>query len=291
VLAEIRAGFGAVYRHPQLRPLAQAIAAHFVCSGLVWSVLILFASRELGLSGFAIGAIYSASGAGLLLGSLLAASLAARLGVGRTAVLGVTLVALGVTLSVAGGGRASVTMLALGNFAVGLGLQVHGINTLSLRQRITGGELLGRVNATFRFGNLAAAATGALLAAALASAGLGSRGILAVGAVAFWAPPLILARALSALRGLIGCTMSSAKPPLAEARPRGGATAARSVSRCAAEKGISAAHGLERESAHDPSASLTPGPGALQMLPCSPRGACAPPPIASRRPASSLKPT
>jgi MFS family permease len=202
VLAEIGAGLAAVYRHPQLRPLAQAIAAHFLCAGLVWSVLILFASRELGIRPLGIGAIYAASGVGLLVGSLLATTFAARLGVGRTAVLGVVLVALGVLLFPLAGGAEwqALATLAAGNFAVGVGLQVHGINTLSLRQRIVGPGLLGRVNATFRFGNFSAAAAGALLAAALASVGIGSRGMLAVGAVAFWLPPLILSRALSVLR-------------------------------------------------------------------------------------------
>jgi predicted MFS family arabinose efflux permease len=202
VLAEIQAGFAAVYRHPRLRPLAQAIALHFVCAGLVWSVLILFASRELGIRPFGIGAISASAGSGLLVGSLLAPGLATRFGVAPPLVLGSLLVALGVLPFPFAGGPEwlALALLALGNFCFNVGIQVHGINLVSLRQRIVPSELLGRVNATFRFANFAAAAIGSLLAAALGSAGFEPRAILAVGAAAFWLPPLVLARALSALR-------------------------------------------------------------------------------------------
>jgi hypothetical protein len=91
-------------------------------------------------------------------------------------------------------------VLALGNFAFSVGIQVHGINLVSVRQRIVASQLLGRVNATFRFANFAAGALGALLAAALASAGLGSHKIIALGALGFWLPPLLNARAFRVLR-------------------------------------------------------------------------------------------
>jgi predicted MFS family arabinose efflux permease len=104
ILREIRAGFSAVYGHRLLRPLAQAIATHFLFAGVVWSVFILSANRDLGIRPLGIGAMAAAGGVGLLLGSVAAPRLAVRLGLRATLVLGSLLVALGVLLYPLAGG-------------------------------------------------------------------------------------------------------------------------------------------------------------------------------------------
>ncbi|HTO54241.1 MAG TPA: MFS transporter [Myxococcota bacterium] len=198
IFAGIASGASAVLRHRELRPLAEAIAAHFLFAGLVFSVLIFFANRELGIPALGIGALSASAGAGMVLGSLLAPRMAARRGVGETLVTGSVLVALGVLAFPLAHGPTWVAcgVLALGQLAFGAGIQIHGINLVSLRQAIVAPELLGRANATFRFLNSGAATLGALAAAALSSAGLAPRALLAVGAVGFWIPPLVLAHAL-----------------------------------------------------------------------------------------------
>ena len=61
------------------------------------AVLILFATREIGLSAGAIGVAYACGGLGCVLASMSAQRLSARFGIGPVIVHGLILTALGVT--------------------------------------------------------------------------------------------------------------------------------------------------------------------------------------------------
>lgn len=162
------------------------------------AVLILFATRDLGLSAGAIGLSYVCGGAGCVLASALAERLSARWGVGPVIVHGLILSALGWQAYGLIGGPPWLATLLLGlaMLLFDFGAVLYGINYLALRQAITPDRLLGRMTATMRFFTVAAAPLGSLVGGALASQiGLRST-LLAVGllglmlstAAVLWSP-------------------------------------------------------------------------------------------------------
>jgi len=80
-----------------------------------------------------------------------------------------------------------VSLLIAAHFLLTLGIQVHGINLMSLRQAVTPHPLQGRMNASFRVVNVCAMMLGALLAGVLGEA-IGSRATLFVGACGMFLP-------------------------------------------------------------------------------------------------------
>jgi predicted MFS family arabinose efflux permease len=145
------------------------------------AVLILFATRDLGLSAGAIGLTYMAGGLGCVLASASAERLSARLGIGTAIVLGLGLTALAWQAFGFVRGEAHVAGLALGAtmLVFDFGAILYGINYLALRQAITPDRLMGRMTATMRFFTVSAAPLGSLAGGALATA-IGLRGTLLV---------------------------------------------------------------------------------------------------------------
>ena len=80
-----------------------------------------------------------------------------------------------------------VSSLIAAHFLLAFGIQVHGINLMSLRQAITPQRLQGRMNASFRFINVCAMMVGALVAGLLAEM-IGLRLTLAIGACGMFLP-------------------------------------------------------------------------------------------------------
>ena len=143
------------------------------------AVLILFATRELGLSAGAIGVVYACGGLGCVLASASAQRLSARLGIGPVIVHGLILSAFAWQAFGLIGGPPLIATLALGAAMLifDFGAVLWGINYLSLRQAITPDRLLGRMTATMRFFTVASAPLGSLVGGALAT-GIGLRGTL-----------------------------------------------------------------------------------------------------------------
>jgi MFS family permease len=174
--AEIREGLALVWNNPTLRSLAVVAAAWQVLHHMQVAVLILFATRELGLSAGAIGIAYMAGGLGCVIAAASAERLARRFGVGPLIVYGLLLTAFGwQTFGLIRGPAAVATVaLGVGMLLFDFGAVLWGINYLSLRQAITPDRLLGRMTATMRFLAIAAAPLGSLVGGALAT-GIGLR--------------------------------------------------------------------------------------------------------------------
>ncbi|MGH8714692.1 MAG: MFS transporter [Casimicrobiaceae bacterium] len=162
------------------------------------AVLILFATRDLGLSAGAIGLCYVLGGVGCVLASASAERLSARLGVGPVIVHGLILSAFGWQAYGLIDGPPWLATLLLGTamLVFDFGAILYGINYLALRQAITPDRLLGRMTATMRFFTVASAPVGSLVGGALASAiGLratllvvGMLGLLLSAAAVLWSP-------------------------------------------------------------------------------------------------------
>lgn len=170
VRAEIAEGLRFVYGHRLLRPMAEAIALHFLFVGMVYSVFVLYAVRELGLGPAALGVVFAGLGPGFMLGALLAPRAGARFGRGRVMAWAplVTAAGTGLVPLAGGGATAAVATLVAAHVVSACGIQLNGIHLVSLRQAVTPHRLQGRMTASFRFVNLLASGVGALAAGWLA---------------------------------------------------------------------------------------------------------------------------
>ena len=183
LLREVGEGLAVVLGNPLLRAIAGCTATWNLFSNVIFAVLVLWATRDLGLEAAALGLVFAAQGVSALAGALLAAPIARRLGVGPTIVAAPVLGTLGsLLLALAGGSPLLATALLTGAMLIG-GLvgTVYNITQVSLRQAITPDRLQGRMNATMRFIVWGTLPLGALLGGALGE-WLGLRPALLIGA-------------------------------------------------------------------------------------------------------------
>lgn len=128
-----------------------------------------------------------------MIGALAASRVPERFGLGRAMVGATLLNALAALLiPLASGSIAvAVSLVAVAHFLIALGIQLYGINMVSLRQAMTPNHLQGRMNASFKTINLGASARGALVAGALGET-IGLRATLAVGSFGLFVPFFLL---------------------------------------------------------------------------------------------------
>jgi MFS family permease len=193
IRAEIGEGLRFVFGNPTLRPLAEAIAIHLLFNGLIYAVLILYASRELKIESALLGIVFGALGLGFLIGALAVERVTRRYGVGPTMIGATFTVAVAALLIPLANGTLPmiVAILAFALFLQALGIQINGVNLVSYRQAMTPPQLQGRMNATFRFLNSTALTIGALMAGAFIAV-FGLRATLVIGACGLFIPFLRL---------------------------------------------------------------------------------------------------
>jgi MFS family permease len=179
VTSEIHEGLKLVWNNRTLLALAWLAGLWQILHHMQVAVLILFATRELGLSAGAIGLTYALGGVGCVIASACAQRLSARFGIGTVIVHGLALTALGWQAFGLISGPVWLATLLLGcaMLMFDFGAILYGINYLALRQAITPDRLMGRMTATMRFLTVAAAPLGSLAGGALATA-IGLRGTL-----------------------------------------------------------------------------------------------------------------
>jgi predicted MFS family arabinose efflux permease len=182
---EIHEGLLLVWRSRTLFALALVAGLWQVLHHMQIAVLILFATRELGLSAGSIGVAYMFGGVGCIIAAANAERLSNRFGIGSVIVYGLLLTAFGWQAFglVSGPPWAATIALGIAMLVFDFGAVLYGINYLALRQAITPDRLLGRMTATMRFCTVAAAPLGSLMGGALAT-GIGLRPtLLVVGAL------------------------------------------------------------------------------------------------------------
>ncbi|MBW3631913.1 MAG: MFS transporter [Chloroflexi bacterium] len=151
--AEIVQGLRAVWQSPVLRGLALSSTVMNLAGFLFLSIYVLYMTRDLGLGAEAVGLVFAAGGAGALLGSVTAGPARSHWGVGRV-LLGAQilfglfgmLVPLAVLFP-----SAALPLVVAAEFLQWVMVIVFSVNAVSLRQAITPGRMLGRVNGTMRF--------------------------------------------------------------------------------------------------------------------------------------------
>ncbi|HET7028946.1 MAG TPA: MFS transporter [Candidatus Limnocylindrales bacterium] len=173
VVHEIREGIGVVAHHPILRALAISHAANHLLWGVFGATYLLFAADDIGLPAAAIGVIAAIGGLGSFFGAAVAARLVARLGAGRTMLLGAvgtaifsSLIPLAPTGAVLIGGAILVTQQIVGD-AFGT---IYEVVEESVTQTIVHDRVLGRVNATVTFVTTTTALAGSIIGGVIGAA-------------------------------------------------------------------------------------------------------------------------
>lgn len=186
--AHLRAEIGEGLRFVISNPLLRAVAGYQATSNLfvhmVLALLILYATRTLGIGAGLLGLIFTGGSAGFLLGAMGARRIAHRFGPGPSIVGGATLMCTGYLLLPLARGPVpvAVTILVIGLGISGFGETIFGVNQMSLRQSITPDHLQGRMNATMRFLTWSSRPVGAVIGGGLGEV-IGLQPALVVGAL------------------------------------------------------------------------------------------------------------
>ncbi len=172
VWREIGEGLHVVFDNRLLWHIAGCTATSNLFSSVVNAVYVLYLSRQLGLKPETLGLIFAAGAPGFLIGALIAQRWAERLGVGPAIITSSALTALAALLVPLARGPlpALVGILMLSGFLLGIGNVVYNVTQVSLRQAITPGRLLGRMNASMRFLVWGTLPLGSLIGGALGQA-------------------------------------------------------------------------------------------------------------------------
>ena len=162
--ADMQDGLRFVRSQPLLITLASCVGIWQMCHQAAIVVLILFATRTLGLSEHAVGLSYVALGVGTVTASVLGDRISRRIGPGPCLVLGFASTAAGwLLLAAAPLGEWGVAVFALMLSLFGVGAVLIFINFISLRQAVTPEPMLGRMTSTMRWLILLPAGPGALI--------------------------------------------------------------------------------------------------------------------------------
>jgi MFS family permease len=179
---EILEGVRYVLTHPYLRPSMAFVAVSNFFGSVMYSILLVYAVRDLGLSAAAIGVVLALGNTGFLVGAALAPRISARLGVGPTLVVTAALVGWPLWLVPLAPREVAATFLVAGFALASFGGVVYNVVGISFFQAITPDRLLGRMNASRRFVVWGTVPLGSLAGGALAAT-IGLRETLFVGAI------------------------------------------------------------------------------------------------------------
>lgn len=188
---EIAEGVRFVFGHPLLRRIVGCTATANLSFAIAQPMSLLLLARELGLDAGAIGLLMAAGGVGGVVGALVNARIARRIGQGPTMWLGVALPAPLAFVMPWMGADWRLALFVLYEFCTAACVVLYNVTQLSFRQAITPEPLLGRMNATIRFVVWGTLPLGGLIGGALGAA-IGVRGTLLVAAVGFCLPCLWL---------------------------------------------------------------------------------------------------
>ena len=182
VWEELIAGIRAIAESPIRRAIAGHSATAGFFGGFFASLYVLYAISDLRLSPALLGGVIAVGGAGNVLGAGIAPRLMGRFGPGVT-LIGSLLVmgAANLMIPLAHGSVVTATAFLMLAQVGDVCWPVFNVCELSLRQAITPGEVLGRVNAAMQMANRGLLPIGSLGAGTLAEM-IGVRPTLAVGA-------------------------------------------------------------------------------------------------------------
>ncbi len=184
-------GLRLLFSDRRLRVLVSLVGALALLQGMESGVLVLLATRVWGVRESAYGVFLAIGAAGTLVGSVVAGGIVRRVGGGRALIAAGILSGVGYLFMASAHSWVAAPLFTLVCFGIGVGSVV----TISLRQRLTPPELMGRVGAAWRGLVWGATPIGALAAGGIAAVA-GLRTPLVIAGVLQCAVTIMLARPL-----------------------------------------------------------------------------------------------
>lgn len=173
-LRDIHDGLLFIWRQPLLRTLAWGAGAWHVLFYGYSALVILFSTRELGMTPGMLGITQMVGGIGVFVSSVLLKPLNRRYGPGVPMLIGIASTTLCFTLlptippALFGNPHLSAAACAGLSFFMDCGVMLFFMPYMGLRQKVTPDEFLGRMISTMRFLTVAMAPLGALAAGYIA---------------------------------------------------------------------------------------------------------------------------
>jgi MFS family permease len=180
--AELGEGLRYVLTHRYQRGMVASVALANFFFQVVFSILLVYAVRELGLSAGTIGVVLAVGNLGTLAAALTARRISDRFGVGRTIVLAAVLFCPGSLLIALAPKALAIPFITASMLIIGFGGILYNVTAISLIQAITPDRILGRANASRRFIVWGVIPFGGLAGGALGSA-IGLRETMVIGAL------------------------------------------------------------------------------------------------------------
>ncbi|MER7908790.1 MFS transporter [Streptomyces sp. NPDC096068] len=187
-------GIRIIWHSAHLRACALQSGLYNFCWMSLQTVFVLYAARRLDLSPGTIGLLLGTGAVGSLGGSLVARSLKRTMGLGPAILAALVLCCAApviIPLAPANDGILTLVLFVAAFALIGAGGTMANIHIISLRQSITPDELLGRMNAGYRFVSWGMLPLGALLGGWLGDL-IGLRETLFVTAGAFLSAVLVV---------------------------------------------------------------------------------------------------
>jgi len=213
--AEIKEGFGWLWQHELLRPMAIILGLVNGIAALSGAIFILFAQEVLETTVFIFAVLGTAAAVGGILGGLLGPKVSAKIGRGRSLALALfTMPLMALFIGFSSLWYLVWIFVALETFTAVL----WNVVTVSLRQSLIPSHLLGRVNSVYRFFAWGTIPIGTLLGGTLVSilqSGLGRE--MAFRSVYFTGAALGFALFLYAIRVLTEAKIEEARAAISHA--------------------------------------------------------------------------
>jgi MFS family permease len=187
VRRELHEGARYILSSAYLKPLLAGNSLANFSLGLVWSIVIVFAVRTLGLGPALVGIVLSLGQIGGLLGAALGTRIANAIGVGPTVTVSTFLFGPALVVLAAAPSATPVPFLALGWAIESFARALYGVSAASVRQALVPDRLQGRVVGFMSALGVGAFPLGALVGGAVA-ASLGLRAAMFVGAAVSFGP-------------------------------------------------------------------------------------------------------
>jgi MFS family permease len=169
MIADIRSGFGYVWRDGALRAIAFCTATGNLFMSMFLAVMVLFLVRDLALPLYATGFVVAGAGIGGVIAAATTRHWVRLAGQRRTVVLSLLLTQPFAMLAALSARGWAVGLFVMGWLVTGYGSTLYNISQVSYRQAVCPAEMLGRVNASNRFLAFATPPVGGLLGGVLAA--------------------------------------------------------------------------------------------------------------------------
>lgn len=160
---ELKEGAHFVWVHELLRPILITSVAWNISWFVLQAIYVPYAIRTMGMNSSAVGLTLACYGAGMVLGSLMASKIVARMTFGNAILLGPLFSVLAAVVMALTHFWPAPAVAGLAYFLFGFGPIIWTITSTTLRQSVTPNTLMGRVTAINMVAGTGARPLGALL--------------------------------------------------------------------------------------------------------------------------------